>query len=374
MNKRNKVIWTTIPLLLAVGVIFWRQSRPPSLAPAPQAGPMTAQATSAKPSTSPAAASAPAGRPPKAGATPGIVSPFAKLKVLEANAILAQILKQDLPAILQSWLDAARVEDDLTKQGAIASKLGGVMRARGASPEFLQQLKTFIEDPTNPPLERNMLIAALEDAATPATTEVLIAIATTAKDEVTRGAIGHLSLLGTNYGGTNQEELAPLLNRLWLETHDRDILLSVVPTLAQVGAPSSMELLLAAALAPAGQDDVRKKAAFNALRSASIRNNNAVPPLVARLSTTAPEGEASKLASETLARISLQSSAQALVTWLQASNPNAVRFALEYSTHTQFPEIWQAALNPAVPFRSEQNREAIRAGLAQFHAGRTSKF
>ena len=30
----------------------------------------------------------------------------------------------------------------------------------------------------------------------------------------------------------------------------------------------------------------------------------------------------------------------------------------------------QAALDPSVPFRSEQNREAIRAGLAQYTTNR----
>jgi hypothetical protein len=32
---------------------------------------------------------------------------------------------------------------------------------------------------------------------------------------------------------------------------------------------------------------------------------------------------------------------------------------------------WTAALDPAVSFRNEQNREAIRAGLAAYRAGHT---
>jgi hypothetical protein len=59
---------------------------------------------------------------------------------------------------------------------------------------------------------------------------------------------------------------------------------------------------------------------------------------------------------------------EALVAWLQTADASAATLAWEYTSQTAYPKIWQAALDPAVPFHSEQNREAIRKALAPYLA------
>jgi hypothetical protein len=288
---------------------------------------------------------------------------------LEANAIIDVIIKQDYPAILQSWIDAGHVEHDLMKQEAIASQLGGLMKYRPPSMEFLHTLRDFISNKTNSVSERDMLLGSITYAGTRQAEEILIEIATNASDNVTRSAMGSISTLGTSRGGGMQEDLAPALDQLWGHTGDQTMLLSVAQAMAQVGAPSSMELLMAAALLPNGQDDMHKNAARYALGSATILNPDAVPTLVARLSNGSPAIDPSKYASSILTRMSVRAADHALVAWLQTANASAATLARDYSTHTQFPEIWQAALEPSVSFRSEENREAIRAGIAEHKAG-----
>jgi hypothetical protein len=373
MNKQKIIMLVIAAALLAIGGAFWLQRKSPSIFAhsvgpidkLPVAAPVASQAQTVVASSQSVAAS---------NTATDSKRPFIKMGVLEANAVVDEIMKQDYASIWQSWLDAGRVEHDSPKQDAIASQLGGLLRQRPPPPEFLKQMREFIDDSSNSNLERGMLLGALQFAETKQTEKVLIEIAASASDDVTRSAMGSISMLGTQFGGANDEELAPALEQLWRESRDQTMILSVVKAMAQVGAPSSMELLLTAALAPNGQDDLHKKAALYALESVDILNDNAVPPLVARLSSEAPESEASKVASTTLARMSTRSAAQALVTWLQTADASAATFAREYATHTQFPEIWEAALNSTVPFRNEQNREAIRAGIAQFHAGRSSQF
>ena len=65
------------------------------------------------------------------------------------------------------------------------------------------------------------------------------------------------------------------------------------------------------------------------------------------------------------ARIGTREATSALITWLQLTDAEAASFAFETSRRSQFPEIWQAALDPDVNFHREANRAAIRNGLAE---------
>ncbi len=99
-------------------------------------------------------------------------------------------------------------------------------------------------------------------------------------------------------------------------------------------------------------------------------NPNAVPPLAARLASQPVGSSGSKLVSDRLARITTPAAAKALLNWLQEVDESASAMAHDYVVATTSPaqlQVWESALNPAVPFRSEKNREAIRGGLAEFH-------
>ncbi len=242
--------------------------------------------------------------------TPSATAPaqsFIRRPSSERRKILDGILKQDFPSIMQNWLDAGRVEHDLSKQVAIEGQFAGVVRVREPNPAFLQQVKDFITDKSNSDYERHAMLAVLGEAATVETENILIEIVTTATDDVTRSAAAGLAGLGTGWSG-NQENLAPALEKLWKgDTRDEITLAETAMGMAQVGASSSLELLLTAALLPKGRDDLHKNAALYALNSAHLLNDHSVPPLAARLSRDAPDSEASIFARDILDRMTIVS-------------------------------------------------------------------
>jgi len=132
-----------------------------------------------------------------------------------------------------------------------------------------------------------------------------------------------------------------------------------------------MEALLKDALGSDGQNDAKKRAASYGLEVATILNDKAVPPLSARLSAENPMSEASKLALRTLAKMQTVAANQASLSWAQNANTGAAKAIFALASNTQKPEIWQASLSSM--FLSEDNRQAIRSGLAARAAGRTER-
>lgn len=259
----------------------------------------------------------------------------------------------------------------------IQTVLPNAMKLRPPGPEFLAQLRDFINDPANSKLDREMMLGALGEVQSPALAPLLHELYGKQTDPQLRAAAaGGLAMLGAPDGRGPQEQREQStvgLELIWRSpTSDKDMVLlrSLANGIAVGGAGSGIELLLQAALAPAGKDDARKTAALGALHGADILNSHAVPPLAARLSADNPTGEASKLARDVLLRmVSTPDAARALVAWMQTVDANTTPMARDLVLRTENPEIWQAALNPAVPFRSEAVREAIRAGLAERRAG-----
>jgi hypothetical protein len=296
------------------------------------------------------------------------------MRVSERMAILDKIRKGDLLSIFQAWIDAERVEHDQRKHNSLSTILTGALHERTLSPEFLAEMRAFINDPANSEQDRAVLVSVLGEAQRKETTEVLLDMADhPPAKEIEPNVLASLGMAGIL---NNQDEsLSPTYERVWREAGpgNEDLLRSVACSMARLGAPSSMEMLLTAALAPAGQDDARKRAARYALAAVTVLNDHAVPTLATRLSNDTPTGEASQLAVTILFKMQGAIANQALVAWVQNANASAAPLALDLVTNGQSPEIWQAALSPAVPFRSEQNRQAIRQGLAAYRAGRVTQ-
>jgi hypothetical protein len=244
------------------------------------------------------------------------------------------------------------------------------MRERTPSPEFFAQMKEFITNSSNPTHERGMLIGALGASSTADTANFLISLATTLPDKQMREYAAS-NIVTTD--GPMHENLAPVLEQFWRQSTDEVIVRSMACQMAQVGAASGIELLLSAALANGGTDDVRKDAAQYALSSTkiSILNPHAVPPLAVQLANLPPTSVNSIFVQKILVKMTIPEATQALVVWLRNTDATAAPLVHDYVLATQHSELWQAALNPAVPFRSEANREAIRTSLAQLKASRT---
>jgi hypothetical protein len=130
--------------------------------------------------------------------------------------------------------------------------------------------------------------------------------------------------------------------------------------MVEAGIPNSVELLLQAALAPAQTDDIRRRAARTVLHTLTPKAE-AISVLAAHLSADNPDGEESRLAASVLERMK-DPSTQTLVSWMEKASDDAVPLARSLAGRSKEPEIWKAALDPKVSFRSEEVRAAIRTG------------
>lgn len=369
MKNRRKWIWITFALVVLGAAAFWWSNRPvPSSENPAHSNNKPPSATSAVVSPPPAPARSEPANTPDTGASRQ--KKFADMSARESRAILEEIRKLDFASIMSAWLDAGRVEHDPTKQSSIVSIWSTAMREKKPSLEVYENMKAFIADRSNSGFERGQLIGVLAAAATKEAAGLLIYQATTQTEkELKDSAISSISNLG---GGGSREYLPPMIEPLWRESNDAKLLKAVAIAMAQEGAPSCIELLLPAAAAPDGQDDVRRDAAVWALTK--VYTKNAVPPLAAALDANPLGSRTHTLAFTTLTQLFDETAALALMRWLQAADSRAAPLASQWiaqARHIPQLQAAEAALNPAVPFRSEQNREAIRAGLAAYRAGHT---
>jgi hypothetical protein len=366
MKNNYKLIFGLAAFLLLCGLVWWSKKPVPLLTipiqtpGIPNSTP--ASAATAKPTQpTPVAAS-----PPQPSTAPGgNAAPqrkFANMPAHECRAILEEIRKQDYDSIMQAWLDAGRVDNDPTKQESITSMWGYTMRRRKASPKFYEKMKAIMADPSYSINERGDMIGVLTSAATPEAAELLIYEATTQADkEMKRMATVAISGLGEN---SDNEAISALLEPLWKGSNDPLMLRSVAESIGRIGAASSVGLLLNAVLTPGeGGKEKQEMAGYGLLK---VHTVNAVPPLAAVLEKNPVGSLANKVAFRTLMQIGGKEAQQAMIHWLQTTDSSAAPLAAEWAAdagHRFDLEMAQPALNAAVPFRSEENRKAIRAAL-----------
>ena len=300
---------------------------------------------------------------------------FSSLSPIERSAFMAEMRERDPALIFQAMLDAGRIDLDRRKQLSIQAVLAYALRTKAPEAGLLDQMHKIISDASHPNSERAVVLGVLIAAQTRGTTEILLQLAGSLTDKTLRKmAISGVRTISSSWGdGTFHEEMSHPLEQAWRESQEQELLISVAVAMAQVGAANGIGLLLDSALREQGRDDVRARAACGALGYATILNPNAVPPLSAILASQPPGSISSQLASDTLARIPIPAAAKALVNWLQNDEGNAAPLAREYVIQSTSPAqlaAWEAALDPSVPFRSEKNRDAIRAGLAEYRKNR----
>jgi hypothetical protein len=292
---------------------------------------------------------------------------FGKMAEPEIQDFIEQLEKQPFPAILQAGIDADSLENDESKTRYIfLDALPEAMKKRLPGQAFLEQLKRLINNNDASESERLFSIDALGRAQRQETAALLLELAATTRSDPTMhwevgDAISELGRAG--------EKFIPLLEQQWHDPnndHDRQMLAQLAHGMVLADSPSSLELLLDAALMPDGKDDVRKQAANRALDPGRISNLKSILPLAARLSADDPTSEASQLASFMLLNVKGPAATQALVAWMQKVGDDAAPLARQLALGSLEPKIWEAALKPEVPFHSEKVRAAIRAGLDAF--------
>jgi len=360
MRKKVFVLFGLLIVLLGVATVLWR-NRPGSSAPAaPAALSGGSSVTNNTSVTSPSGAS-----PDATFAGPK----FINMSGRDRRLFLRELGKRDINTIFHAMLDAQRVDHDPLKQMAVRSVLGDALRDKSPSPSFLAELRAFVTDGSNSNFERKLVIGALESASTPATVDLLTQIAASSPEKDIREACG--ALVGVGGLGRGGEEVTPVLERAWRETRDPDVITSTSLEMAKIGTPSSIDLLLAAALAPEGAQKVRSDAALHALEV--VYRPNAVPALVSRLGNQAESSPVAKLVVPILVRIGDVTAGKAVTDWLREQNEDATPFVydliVQQTLNPPMLDAWKSALDPAIAFSNQRNKDAIRTGLAAYRAG-----
>jgi hypothetical protein len=231
------------------------------------------------------------------------------------------------------------------------------------SPAFLREVRTFLEDTANPKEQRELVFRSI--AATrfaPVPLHFLMQLATMSQNpELKQAAVQCLS----------REEEQWAFAQVWCESNDEHLLAAVATSMAQFADseeiidPEDIELLLDAALATNPEDPIRTALAQQAVRK--ITKVEAVPALAARLAGQSAMSNGGKALASVLARLGGEDAGKAIVSWLQKSEEDATPFIETIGPCPRDPELkaaYTAALDPAVAFRNEKNREAIRTYLA----------
>lgn len=291
----------------------------------------------------------------------------------EGRAVIEEIEKKDMEAILQHFLDADRIEHDGMKRMVILDILSAELRNRKPNMAFLKTLREFIESGAPTKFDQDMMLGVLARASTKEPGELLLHLAATLRNKDTRKSA--IRSVGNLVRDEADETLAPALNRAWIETTESDLMESAAKAMGRTGAPSSVELLLTAALLPDGKDDERREAAMSGL--ATVWTENAVPPLAALLEKSPVGSKAGDLAFGVLLNTTGKEGPQAVLKWLQNADNTAAPMAKMWfenirNADTQVKPM-EAALDPKIPFRSEENRKAIRECLEAYRAGRASR-
>jgi len=370
---KTKTILGLAIILIAGVVLFMLTGRAPSSTSVVQKQQTTAANVQAQPA--PIANQTSAATQNQAASSTTLVGAarkFSSIPPLERSALLMQIRKQDLLSILQLWLDAGRIDHDLMKQSALTTTLIFAMRERAPNPELLVRMQGLLEDKGSTSQEKAGVLGILAGAATKESVDLLLSAATSlADEELRRIAVSDVGQVGIAVGGG--QRLSPALERVWRESDDRALLISVAEAMAKIGSSSGVELLISAVLTGGGADETRKFAARSALPD--IYKKDSVPPLAARLVDQTSDSDAAKLVAPLLVRVGDASASAAVVTWLRGVSEDAtplIRERLFQETRTPaMLAAWKAAIDPAVAFRNELNREAIRAGLVSYSEGHT---
>jgi HEAT repeat protein len=292
------------------------------------------------------------------------------MAVTERNAIRENIGAQALPVIFQAMLDAERVEHDSLKQMGLQTTFAGALKNKQPTPEFLQQLRMFLLDSSNSNFERQLVIGALEHAATRETVDLLLEVARTSGEKSIAQSAGSLAGVGSiGHGGP---ELLPALEKTWRDSTDPKLLWSTASTMAKIGAPSGVQRLLATVRAGNKGDKNRLVAAQQALQEVYLPS--AVPPLAAALADQPASPEVARQVALLLVKIGDPSAARAVVGWLQNQpedvSPLIHELIIERTTNSEMLAAWTDAVAPTKSFRNEKNRDAIRNGLAEYHRAR----
>lgn len=295
---------------------------------------------------------------------------FRALSVTERNALLSEIRRRPLREIFDLWQRAGTIENDLMKQGAIATAMAYALRQQNPPQGFLDDMWHYVVDPQNSLRERSSVIGIFGGAKTVDGIEFVLKAAGNVPDvQLRRIANEQIASTGDLWGdGSYHEERSPPLERAWQTTSDPDLLSRIAISMSKIGAHSAMDTLLSAALDDSQSNSVHKRAALFGLEE--VYSRNATQPVASLLACQDSANDASALASKLLVKIGDEVAAKALTSWFQKADASAVELAATSVARTRTPDLldaWKALSASNQAFRSEEIRTAIREALKRYN-------
>jgi hypothetical protein len=263
---------------------------------------------------------------------------------------LLRVVRNHAPGSPSTYALTDHLLTSLRPSSAIAPPTNAVLR----------ELRSFLEDRSIPKHQRDLVLDAIQRAASLETVRFQLQLATHSDSaDLRETAIQHLSAPNPS-SDTQFYELG------WCESSHPPVLAAVARAIVNYPfRETGIELLLNAALDSTHEDPARTAIAREALLGLS--GPEAVPQVVARLETQLPLSDGGKFLARVLAPIGDERAGKAVVAWLQKADEDASSFIEHLGPRPKDPQLlaaWAWALEPTVAFAYEGNREAIRTFLA----------
>lgn len=313
--------------------------------------------------------------PPVAAA----VSTLAQATVEERMALNDELLALTAPELFGRWIEEAHSAGDLLRLEFIAGALVFRLRDGGTElPAVVTAMMEFAELAENEPYHRWQIIATLGEAATPQTMEVLLEAAASADADLRLWSISWIARLGDQkWAGRYHEELSTGLENAWSHTTDERLKESIGLSLARVGAPSAVRLLLTDVLVGGRtieEFEVRKTrsalVAFDAL--SEVTNPTAVPVLAEAIRKGGDQEMTVVAAWASLSHMGLAQASAELLLWTQEALIDVGAFPNEWvlmvRDEASVPLIANAVTSGV--FANEANRARLRESLDQWRRDR----
>ena len=297
---------------------------------------------------------------------------YSEMSVAESIAYLKLLSDKTPHEIFEIWIMAGQ-NGDKEWHSVLGTTFSITLEKQPPDRDFQLELDQFLTNPNMPGGEKLELVSILGNAATKESTEQLLKWSRMDLGvELSNAVITALSKIGREVGQyESRAERSLPLEREWVESHDPKMLSAVSQSMAAIGSPTAIELLLKESLIASREDSDRKTIALIALKQVS--SDSATEIFAKVLKQQSSMNPTAELVSKALANIGSPAASEALVVWLQQSDDSVAPLAGQLVSNTRTTALlkaWDTALNGRTTFRSESVEKAIRDNLDDYRKGR----
>ncbi len=298
----------------------------------------------------------------RSGSKMAPLSPYSRAVSQTGNAL----------ALLEEWL-ASLSRNDTSKAGALFQAMIESLHTNpGGNLAFYQRARQILEDGSRDASIKQALIRAMDRAATPAAIKLLAEWCQPDLPADLKNS-AYMAIANTGQYFWDKKSLPfaiPVLQQLWLQSDDPNMLSAVATALARVGNPESINILMDAALSKSKtmadiehSSDPRVSAAWSSLQG--LRNPEVIPIFQEQLQSSTSSLETSVYAG-LLAGMGQIDATQALLSWAQGAGDQYASIARDAFAKIGTFECLQyvnSALAQNATFKSSLVKTAVWSAL-----------